>query len=66
MPAWTVFTDHARAIFRRAADADAAMWARARGWALSVGVVGCAYFAESNRSFAVLARRIVDEVLAGA
>ncbi len=33
-PAWTVLSGPGRAAFRRIVDADAATWARARGWAL--------------------------------
>lgn len=64
MPAWTMFAGDSREVFRRAVDPGNAAWARGRGWALCIGVVGCAYFTESNPSFAALARRIVDEVLA--
>lgn len=32
--AWTLFAGPSREAFRHAMDADAAMWARARGWAL--------------------------------
>ena len=63
--AWMLFPARIRPVFRGAAgDVDDDTWARARGWALSLGV---AYIANSadNSAFATLARRTIDAALAG-
>ena len=63
-PAWTVFTAETRGAFRAAAGADEAAWARARGWALSFGLIALPYYATSNPGLAGIARRTIGEVLA--
>jgi aminoglycoside phosphotransferase (APT) family kinase protein len=62
--AWDLLDADARAVFRRAVDVDDATWARGRGWALAMGVVGLPYYRTSNIEFALLARRLIGEVLA--
>jgi aminoglycoside phosphotransferase (APT) family kinase protein len=63
MPAWTLFSPSARAAYRRALAVDDAMWLRARGWALSIGLIALPYYRESNPGFADVARRIIRAVL---
>jgi aminoglycoside phosphotransferase (APT) family kinase protein len=64
MPAWTYFTAETRDAYRAALPVDDATWARARGWALSVGVIALPYYVRSNPVLAGIARRAIDEVLA--
>jgi aminoglycoside phosphotransferase (APT) family kinase protein len=45
--AWMLFPPATRARFRAAVAADDAMWARARGWALTVGLACLADSADS-------------------
>ena len=65
MAAWTFLDAGARETFRTAAGFDDATWERARGWALSWGLLALPYYRESNPVLAERARRAVDEVLAG-
>lgn len=60
--AWSLFGDTARRRFRDALQPDDAIWARARGWALT-GIQGIAYYARSNPAFAKDCRRRVQAAL---
>ncbi len=61
--AWMMFPADLRPVFRGAAgDVDDDTWARARGWALSLGVAYLAHSAD-NPTFAELAHRTLDAVL---
>jgi aminoglycoside phosphotransferase (APT) family kinase protein len=40
------------------------MWARGRGWALSVALIALPYYRESNPALANIARRTIEQVLA--
>lgn len=63
--AWMLFPPPLRAVFRsEAGDVDDDTWARARGWALSLGVAYIAHSAD-NAMFAALARTTIDAALAG-
>jgi aminoglycoside phosphotransferase (APT) family kinase protein len=64
--AWTFFSGAARAAFRDAVAADAATWARARGWAMWKALITLAGHAGADPSEAHDARRVLDEVVAGA
>ncbi len=64
LAAWSVLTPGARAAFRDALEVDDATWARGRGWALTVGIVGIPYYRETNPDFAAMGRHLVEEVLA--
>ena len=62
--AWMLFPPDLRPAFRAAAgEVDDDTWARARGWALSLGVAYIAHSAD-NSMFATLARRTIEAVLA--
>jgi aminoglycoside phosphotransferase (APT) family kinase protein len=65
MLAWTYLPASARQAFRDAVGADDAMWARGRGWALSVGAIAMPYYLERAPRIAALSRRYVEESLAG-
>jgi aminoglycoside phosphotransferase (APT) family kinase protein len=62
--AWNLLTPRDRAIIRSEIDVDEAHWRRARGWALTIGLVALPYYAKSNPVFASVARRLIKEVLA--
>lgn len=65
MAAWTLLSAEVRHIFRAMLPSvDDAMWARGRGWALSVWVGGIAYYAETHPLFARMSYNVVSEVLA--
>lgn len=67
MTAWTLLTAETRETFRDALPpVDEATWTRARGWALSVGVIALPYYRDTNAVAAAIARHAVEEVLADA
>ena len=61
--AWSVFSGRARAVLRSELDVDDAMWARARGWALTLAVAALPYYRETNPGFAAVARHMLSELL---
>ena len=64
LAAWSVLSPRGRDAFREALDVDDATWARGRGWALTVGLVGFPYYRDTNPAFAALGKYLVEEVLA--
>ena len=62
-PAWSVFGNTGRDVFRRVLDVDAPTWVRARGYALHQAALIIPYYAETNPEFVAMARRTVEEVL---
>ena len=64
MAAWTYFAGEARDWFRAELTVDDATWARARGWALSMGLIALPYYRETNPAFTEVARKMILEVLA--
>lgn len=65
MVAWSLLDKCGRRIFRDAVEADAAMWARGRGWAVYGAVIALAFYRDSNSvlsaiSHGVLARTAED------
>lgn len=62
-PAWTLLGAEHRGTFRDAVGADDAMWERARGWVLCMGLVALPYYRERNPPFAAMARRMLDQAL---
>jgi aminoglycoside phosphotransferase (APT) family kinase protein len=63
MAAWIFVAAEGRDEFRTLLDVDDATWERARGWALSVGLIALPYYGETNRAFAATARRWIEEAL---
>ena len=63
--AWGFFAGESRKAFRAALAVDDATWARGRGWALSIGLVALPYYVGTNPGLAAVARRQIDEALAG-
>ncbi|MER6128237.1 phosphotransferase [Streptomyces sp. NPDC001795] len=64
LAAWAVFTAGPRDLFREAAEADDATWARGRGWALCFGLMAEHYYRETNPVLAAVGHRAVKEALA--
>ncbi|MFD3332754.1 aminoglycoside phosphotransferase family protein [Streptomyces sp. NPDC058700] len=64
MPAWTLLTADTRPLFREAARADDATWARGRGWALAWGLVTEHDYRDTNPVLAAVAHRTRTEALA--
>jgi aminoglycoside phosphotransferase (APT) family kinase protein len=63
MAAWLYLSKTTRDAFRRALNVDNATWDRARGWALSVGLIALPYYSETNPTLAGIASRAIHEVL---
>jgi aminoglycoside phosphotransferase (APT) family kinase protein len=64
MVAWTLLPAETRRGFRAALPVDDATWARARGWALSFGLIALAGHLNTSPVLAGIARHAVDEALA--
>jgi aminoglycoside phosphotransferase (APT) family kinase protein len=64
MAAWTVLSPLGRALLREKLAVDDDTWARARGWALCVGVIATAYYGDSNPVLAGFSRRAAEEAIA--
>jgi aminoglycoside phosphotransferase (APT) family kinase protein len=63
MAAWTVLEAKSRREFFSFLSADDNSIRKARGWALSLGILGYPYYKETNPSFALLAKNAMDEVI---
>ncbi len=59
--AWHVLDAPHRETFRRAVEADAATWARARGWALSQGLLALPYYLDTHPGMVRMAERAIVE-----
>ncbi len=64
IPAWNLFTVRGRKTFRAALQVDDGMWARARGLALSKGLIALPYYKDTNPGMAMVARYTIGEILA--
>jgi aminoglycoside phosphotransferase (APT) family kinase protein len=64
MVAWSLFSGESRDVYRANTQVDDATWDRGRGWALSVALIALPYYRDSNPTFADMAHRTIDEVLA--
>lgn len=62
MIAWTLLDAPSREVFRSIVKPDDAMWARGRGWALTMGIVAYPYYRETNPVFAAVAKQTIGEV----
>jgi aminoglycoside phosphotransferase (APT) family kinase protein len=63
MAAWIFLPPEARSIFRAGLDVDDDTWERARGWALSMGLIALPYYRETNPTFARNALGWIEDVL---
>jgi aminoglycoside phosphotransferase (APT) family kinase protein len=61
--AWNLLSTRAREGFRRELAIDEAIWARGRGWALSIGLIALPYYYKTNPSLAAISRYTIDQVL---
>jgi aminoglycoside phosphotransferase (APT) family kinase protein len=64
MVAWHVLPAGVRGAFRAAVGADDAAWARGRGRALSMSVIGFPYYKDTAPAIATVFRHTIDEVIA--
>ncbi|MGV9577062.1 aminoglycoside phosphotransferase family protein [Streptomyces sp. NPDC003509] len=60
---WYLLPAGPRRILRTRVGADPAMWARARGWALSVALMELSSYRTSNPVMAGIARHVIGEIL---
>jgi aminoglycoside phosphotransferase (APT) family kinase protein len=63
--AWSVFGPSGRQVFRAALDVDDGTWNRALGFALHQAAMIIPYYRETNPGFVALAKRTVEEIVAG-
>ncbi len=62
--AWALFNPSSRRIFKENLEfIDDETWERGRGWALSIALIMLPYYKLSNPTLAVLARRMIANVL---
>lgn len=62
--AWTLFEGDSRQVFRAGLPADAAMWARGRGWTLWKALITLAGHIDIDPVEVEKSRHVIDEVLA--
>ncbi len=62
-PAWTVFDEPQRSVFRDGLGLDAAAWLRGRGWAFEMAIGGLHYYEHTNPVFFRLARRTLRRLM---
>jgi aminoglycoside phosphotransferase (APT) family kinase protein len=62
--AWAVLDAETRPVFRALLDVDDAMWARARGWALSQAIIALPYYLDTYPAIVEQAWRWLREALA--
>lgn len=63
IPAWTLFDEDARGVYREALKVDDDTWERGKGWALFVAVTALPYYLHTNPSMVAMARRIIRNLL---
>lgn len=66
MVAWTFLPRPVRQTFRAQLGLDDATWNRARGWALSMGLIALPYYRTTNPELARSSRRWIEEALGDA
>jgi aminoglycoside phosphotransferase (APT) family kinase protein len=62
--AWNLLSPESRKVFRAALADDDDIWARGRGWALSIALIALPYYQERNPAVARDARHTLEQVLA--
>jgi len=62
--AWMVLQSAGRETLRKTLPIDDDTWARARGWALCIGVIAAAYYHDSNPILAGFSRRAAEDAVA--
>jgi aminoglycoside phosphotransferase (APT) family kinase protein len=64
LPAWSLFREEARDVYRAALGVDDTTWARGRAFALSAGLLQVPYYELTNPILAGIGRRMLTEALA--
>jgi aminoglycoside phosphotransferase (APT) family kinase protein len=62
--AWNLLSPENRRLFREALADDDDLWARGRGWALSIALIALPYYQKRNPAVAAGARHTIEQVLA--
>lgn len=62
LPAWNLFDASAREIYRAELNTDDAMWARGKGWALSMALIALPYYWTTNPPLVATSLHILDEL----
>lgn len=63
LPAWNLFGQEAREVYRDTLDVDDATWARGRGWALSVALIALPYYLKTNPEIVASSHHVIEELL---
>jgi len=63
MAAWTLLDYESRREFFSLLKADSDSIRKARGWALSMGILGYPYYKNTNPSFAHMVKKVIDEII---
>ena len=63
LPAWNLFEGPSRAAYREACEADEATWARSRGLALGLALMGIGYYTGTNPTHVANAHRTLRATL---
>lgn len=63
-PAWAVFDETARGVFRQLLGPTEAEWARAQGWILDQALMALPYYRETNPTMVAMARNVLDALAA--
>lgn len=63
LPAWNLFGQEARQVYRNTLDVDDATWARGRGWALAVALIALPYYLKTNPEIVASSHHVIEELL---
>jgi len=63
LPAWNLFGQEAREVYRNTLEVDDATWARGRGWALSVALIALPYYLKTNPEIVASSHHVIEELL---
>jgi len=62
-PAWNLFLDEARRVFRDTMNVDESTWARGKGWALSIALIALPYYKNTNPPLANMSKHVIHQIL---
>jgi aminoglycoside phosphotransferase (APT) family kinase protein len=63
IPAWCLFDNDSRIIFKETLGVDEDTWLRGKGWALSIALIIIPYYLKTNPVLVSVARRIISEII---
>jgi aminoglycoside phosphotransferase (APT) family kinase protein len=63
IPAWSIFSESGRKVFRSTLGVDEDTWLRGRGWALSVALIILPYYEKTNLGLVAIAKHMLNEIL---